>query len=69
MEAEEEHNSKPAASGQLQEMPGSWSHFALATSMLYGMNSGLGKMTHEAGIEFPSALIGKTNQSIITFLL
>ena len=53
-----------AGSGQLKDMPGTYPHFSLAILLLYGMNTGLSKFTQTAGIQFPSALIGK--QSCLT---
>ena len=58
MEVEAQRTDNGAGSGQLQEMPGTYPHFALAILLLYGMNTGLSKFTHAAGIQFPSALIG-----------
>ena len=52
-------DSNGVGSGQLKSMPGSLAHFSLAILLLYGMNTGLAKFTHAAGIQFPSALIGK----------
>lgn len=48
-----------AGTGQLKEMPGTYPHFSLAILLLYGMNTGLSKFTQAAGIQFPSALIGR----------
>ncbi|KAL3139383.1 hypothetical protein ABBQ38_003717 [Trebouxia sp. C0009 RCD-2024] len=58
MEMEAQSTDNGAGSGQLEEMPGTYPHFALAILLLYGMNTGLSKFTHAANIQFPSALIG-----------
>lgn len=58
MEIQAQKTDNGAGSGQLEQMPGTYPHFALAILLLYGMNTGLSKFTHAAGIQFPSALIG-----------
>jgi ABC-type sulfate transport system permease component len=57
MDMKKEHKDEPAQQ-QLEEMPGTLPHFSLAILLLYGMNTGLSKLTHALGIQFPSALIG-----------
>ena len=54
-----ESTNNGVGSGQLEEMPGTYPHFSLAIALLYGMNTGLTKFTSAAGIQFPSALIGR----------
>lgn len=65
MEMEAQSTDNGAGSGQLEEMPGTYPHFALAILLLYGMNTGLSKFTHAANIQFPSALIG-TSSKLVT---
>lgn len=57
MEMKKDHKDEPAQE-QLEEMPGTLPHFSLAILLLYGMNTGLSKLTHALDIQFPSALIG-----------
>lgn len=57
MDMQEGHQDKEAP-GQLEELPGTLPHFLAAILLLYGMNTGLSKLTHSLGIQFPSALIG-----------
>ena len=52
-----DHKDEPEQE-QLEEMPGTLPHFSLAILLLYGMNTGLSKLTHALDIQFPSALIG-----------
>lgn len=58
MDINKDHEEELPSSGQLKEMPGTLPHFSVAIFLLYGMNLGLSKLTHAAGIQFPSALIG-----------
>ncbi len=57
MEMKKDHKDEPEQE-QLEEMPGTLPHFSLAILLLYGMNTGLSKLTHALDIQFPSALIG-----------
>ena len=57
MEMKKDHKDEPGQE-QLEEMPGTLPHFSLAILLLYGMNTGLSKLTHALDIQFPSALIG-----------
>ena len=57
MDMQEGHQDK-GPPGQLDELPGTLPHFFAAILLLYGMNTGLSKLTHSLGIQFPSALIG-----------
>ena len=59
MESKAQSTNNGVGSGQLEEMPGTYPHFSLAIMLLYGMNTGLAKLTAAAGIQFPSALIGR----------
>ncbi|DBA89179.1 hypothetical protein WJX77_010210 [Trebouxia sp. C0004] len=57
MDMKKDHKDEPGQQ-QLEEMPGTLPHFSLAILLLYGMNTGLSKLTHALDIQFPSALIG-----------
>jgi len=65
MDIKKDHQDEPSSSGQLEEMPGTLPHFSVAILLLYGLNSGLSKLTHALGIHFPSALIGAMFSSCI----